>query len=142
MGLGIVVEADVAGYGYVEALTEGFGVDEHLSEVIDAVVRAVENTGSQNDAITVNRTSSIRTSVAHDSFSVERIVRSNGAQVQAFGPRVNGIKLARRPAKEWLGYAPRSHSAPKVAAIEVREIELVLDVGGSANSCQLQQHLQ
>lgn len=142
MGLGIVVEADVAGYDYVEALTEGFGVDEHLSEVIDAVVRAVENTGSQNDAITVNRTSGIRASVAHDSFPVERIVRSNGVQVQAFGPRVNGIKFARRPAKEWLGCAPRSHSAPKVAAIEVREIELVLDVGGSANSCQLQQHLQ
>ena len=59
-------------------------------------------------------------SVAHDSFSVERLVLSNNAQVLTFGQRVIGIELARRLAKEWLGYEfdPTSHSAPKVAALE------------------------
>ena len=35
MGLGIVVGADTAGYDCGETLTEGFGVDEHVSEVVD-----------------------------------------------------------------------------------------------------------
>lgn len=56
MGLGIVVGADTAGYDCGETLTEGFS-SEHVSEVVDAVVREVENTGSLNDAMTGNRTS-------------------------------------------------------------------------------------
>lgn len=135
MGLGIVVGADTAGDHCGETLTEGFGVDEHVSEVVDAVVREVENTGSLNDAMTGNRTSGIRTSVAHDSFSPEQLVFSNIARVQAVAPRVIGIELACRPAKKWLGCDPKFHSVPQVAAIEVCEKELVLDVGEPASSC-------
>jgi ribose 5-phosphate isomerase B len=57
---------------------------------------------------------------AHDSFSVERSVLSNDAQVLCMGQRVIGIELARRRlAKEWLGYRfdPESASAAKVDAI-------------------------
>ncbi len=56
---------------------------------------------------------------AHDSFSVERAILSNDAQVLCFGQRVIGLELARRLAREWLGYAfdPASASADKVAAI-------------------------
>ena len=67
-----------------------------------------------------NKVRGIRASVAHDSFSVERLIMSNNAQVLTFGERVIGLELARRLAKEWLGYEfdPSSHSAPKVAAID------------------------
>ena len=44
---------------------------------------------------------------------------SNDAQVLCFGQRVVGLELARRLAKEWLGYHfdAQSASAEKVAAI-------------------------
>ena len=70
-------------------------------------------------AISANKVPGIRAVTAHDSFSVERSVLSNDAQVLCFGQRVVGIELARRLAKEWLGYVfdPESSSASKVAAI-------------------------
>ena len=66
--------------------------------------------------------SSVRPSravTAHDSYSVERSVLSNDAQVLCMGQRVVGIELARRLAKEWLGYEfdRASASAAKVDAI-------------------------
>ncbi|RWR19688.1 D-erythrulose-4-phosphate isomerase 1, partial [Agrococcus lahaulensis] len=53
---------------------------------------------------------------AHDSFSVERSILSNDAQVLCMGQRVVGIELARRLAKEWLTYTfdPASHSQANV----------------------------
>jgi ribose 5-phosphate isomerase B len=47
-------------------------------------------------------------------------VLSNNAQVLCFGQRVIGLELARRLAREWLGYEfdPQSASAGKVEAIE------------------------
>ena len=56
----------------------------------------------------------------HTTVSVERSVLSNDAQVLCMGQRVVGIELARRLAKEWLGYTfdPASNSGPKVAALE------------------------
>ncbi len=70
----------------------------------------------------------IRASTAHDSFSVERLILSDNAQVLAFGQRVIGIELARRLAREWLGYTfdPASTSAPEVVALEA------YDTGGTA----------
>jgi ribose 5-phosphate isomerase B len=41
---------------------------------------------------------------AHDSFSVERAVLSNDAQVLCLGQRVIGLELARRLVREWLEY--------------------------------------
>lgn len=41
---------------------------------------------------------------AHDSFSVERAVLSNDAQVLCLGQRVIGLELAKRLVKEWVGY--------------------------------------
>lgn len=60
---------------------------------------------------------------AHDSFSVERSILSNDAQVLCMGQRVIGIELARRLAREWLGYAfdPASNSAEKIRAISEYE---------------------
>ena len=60
-------------------------------------------------AISANKVPGVRAVTAHDSFSVERAILSNDAQVSCFGQRVIGIELARRLAAEWLGYASTRH---------------------------------
>ena len=74
-------------------------------------------------AISANKVPGIRAVTAHDSFSVERSVLSNNAQVLCMGERVVGLELARRLAKEWLNYTfdPQSSSASKVDAIMEHE---------------------
>ena len=74
-------------------------------------------------AISANKVPGIRAVTAHDSFSVERAVLSNDAQVLCMGERVVGIELARRLAKEWVTYRfdPTSASAKKVDAITEHE---------------------
>jgi ribose 5-phosphate isomerase B len=74
-------------------------------------------------AISANKVPGIRAVTAHDSFSVERAILSNDAQVLCMGERVVGIELARRLVKEWLGYRfdKGSASAAKVEAIMEHE---------------------
>lgn len=55
-------------------------------------------------AISANKVTGVRAVTAHDSFSVERAVLSNDAQVLCLGQRVIGLELARRLVREWLGY--------------------------------------
>ena len=70
-------------------------------------------------SIAANKVKGIRATVAHDSFSVERSILSNDCQILTMGERVIGLELARRLAKEWLGYAfdPGSHSKANVDEI-------------------------
>lgn len=70
-------------------------------------------------AIAANKVDGIRATVAHDSYSVERSILSNDCQVLTFGQRVIGLQLARRLAREWLGYVfdPSTPSNDKVAVI-------------------------
>jgi ribose 5-phosphate isomerase B len=70
-------------------------------------------------AIAANKVEGIRAATAHDSFSVERSVLSNDCQVLTMGQRVVGVELARRLAREWLGYTfdPASASAGKVKVL-------------------------
>ncbi|RDW79559.1 hypothetical protein BP6252_04197 [Coleophoma cylindrospora] len=70
-------------------------------------------------AISANKVTGVRAVTAHDSFSVERAILSNDAQVLCLGQRVIGIELARKLVKEWLGYTfdPTSASASKVKVI-------------------------
>ncbi|KAK6836746.1 ribose 5-phosphate isomerase [Apiospora arundinis] len=77
-------------------------------------------------AISANKIRGVRAVTAHDSFSVERAVLSNNAQVLCMGERVIGLELARRLAREWLGYQfdPNSASAAKVEAISELEKDL------------------
>jgi ribose 5-phosphate isomerase B len=144
-GLRIVVGADSAGYEYKEMLRKDLESDPRVVEVIDVGVSADDPTdyphigvaaarlvaAGEADrallvcgtglgmAISANKVPGIRAVTAHDSFSVERAVLSNDAQVLTFGQRVVGRELARRLAREWLGYTfdPTSASATKVAAI-------------------------
>ena len=71
-------------------------------------------------AIAANKVPGIRAVTAHDSYSVERSVLSNNAQVLTMGQRVIGLELARRLAREWLTYPfdETSSSAAKVTLIK------------------------
>ena len=74
-------------------------------------------------AISANKVPGIRATVAHDSYSVERSVKSNDCQILTLGARVIGPELAKKLVDEWLGHAfdPSSASAEKVAVISEYE---------------------
>lgn len=142
----VVVGCDDAGIDYKERIKADLEADPRVSEVVDVGVSRDEHTayptvavtaarlvadGSADRALLVcgtglgvaisaNKVKGIRAVTAHDSFSVERSVLSNNAQVLCMGQRVVGIELARRLAKEWLGYEfdPSSASAEKVAVLD------------------------
>lgn len=146
----IVVGCDNAGYQYKEALKADLEADPRVTEIVDVGVAASDDETYYPDvairaaelvrdgmvdrgllvcgtglgvAISANKVRSVRAVTAHDSFSVERAVLSNNAQVLCLGQRVIGLELARRLATEWLGYTfdPTSASQPKVAALESYE---------------------
>lgn len=145
MALKIVVGADSAGYDYKEALKVVLENSDLVAEVIDVGIDADGDTdyphiavsaarmvaAGEADrallvcgtglgvAIAANKVPGIRAATAHDSYSVERLVLSNNAQVLTFGQRVIGLELAKRLALEWLTYTfdESSASAEKVAAI-------------------------
>ncbi len=147
--LRLVVGADDAGFDYKEILKRDLEGDPRVVSVVDVGVAADGHTAYPHVAveaarlvaeghadrallvcgtglgvaIAANKVPGIRAVTAHDSFSVERSVLSNDAQVLCFGQRVVGIELARRLAREWLGYTfdPRSPSCAKVRAIEEYE---------------------
>jgi ribose 5-phosphate isomerase B len=143
--LRIVVGSDDAGYEYKEALKADLEANPHVIVVEDVGVDADSHTPYPTVAITAaemvadgradrallvcgtglgvaiaaNKVPGVRAATAHDSFSVERAVLSNNAQVLTFGQRVIGLELARRLAREWLTYEfdETSPSAEKVAVL-------------------------
>jgi ribose 5-phosphate isomerase B len=143
--LHIVIGSDDAGYDYKEALKAdlekaprvarvtdvGVGADGHTAYPHIAVDAARIVASGDADrallfcgtglgvAIAANKVEGIRAVTAHDSYSVERAILSNNAQVLTMGQRVIGLELARRLVREWLGYTfdPTSSSAEKVDAI-------------------------
>lgn len=144
--LRIAIGSDDAGYEYKEVLKRDFhsnalvvstidvGVDEagHTAYPRVAIAAAEMVARGEVDrallvcgtglgvAIAANKVAGIRAVTAHDSFSVERGVLSNNAQVLTLGQRVIGVELARRLAREWLTYRfdASSASAEKVAIID------------------------
>ncbi|AUS77725.1 ribose-5-phosphate isomerase [Actinoalloteichus sp. AHMU CJ021] len=143
--LRIVVGSDDAGYEYKEALRKDLEANDLVASVRDVGVDADSHTpypsvaiaaaelvaAGEADrallvcgtglgvAIAANKVKGVRAVTAHDSFSVERSVLSNDAQILTFGQRVVGLELARRLAREWLTYRfdQSSASAAKVAVI-------------------------
>jgi len=143
--LRIVVGSDDAGFDYKEILKHDLEQSEGVASVVDVGVGADGHTpypkvaieaaervarGEADRALLIcgtglgvaiatNKVAGIRAVTAHDSFSVERGVLSNDAQVLTMGQRVVGIELARRLVREWLTYRfdPSSASASKVAVI-------------------------
>jgi ribose 5-phosphate isomerase B len=150
--LRIVVGSDDAGYQYKEVLkadlaanadvelVEDVGVDadSHTPYPTVAIAAAEMIADGRADrallvcgtglgvAIAANKVPGVRAVTAHDSFSVERAVLSNNAQVLTFGQRVIGLELARRLAREWLTYEfdDESASAKKVAVLSEYEQHL------------------
>ena len=147
--LNIVIGCDDAGYQYKEALkadllknplvgnVEDVGVDAQSHTAYPSIATAAAEKVATGEfdrallicgtglgvAIAANKVKGIRAVTAHDSFSVERAVLSNNAQVLCMGQRVVGIELARRLVKEWLTYNfdPTSASAEKVELINQYE---------------------
>jgi ribose 5-phosphate isomerase B len=146
MTLRIVVGGDNAGFNYKEALRKDLEADERVEVVADvgvkdpqdetfypnvAVAAAEKVARGEADrallicgtglgvAIAANKVKGIRAVTAHDSYSVQRSVLSNNAQVLCMGERVVGLELARVLVKEWLAvqFDPQSSSAAKVDAI-------------------------
>ena len=143
--LRIVVGSDVAGLRYKNAIAADFRRDDRVAEVIDVGVLEDDHTAYPHVAvaaarlvaegrvdrallvcgtglgvaISANKVAGIRAVTAHDTYSVERSVKSNNAQVLCFGERVIGLELARKLASQWLDHRfdPASASAEKVAAI-------------------------
>lgn len=141
----VVIGSDDAGVDYKERLLADLRADERVTEVTDVGVGREEHTDYPHVAVTAarmvadgradrailicgtglgmaisaNKVQGVRAVTAHDSYSVERSVLSNNAQVLCMGQRVIGVELARRLAKEWLDYEfdDTSASAGKVAAI-------------------------
>ena len=147
--LRIVIGADDAGFDYKEILKRDLEGNPGVASVVDVGVDAEGHTAyprvaiaaaervaaGEADrallicgtglgvAISANKVAGIRAVTAHDSYSVERGVLSNNAQVLTMGQRVIGIELARRLVAEWVGYRfdPASASAEKVAVIDQYE---------------------
>lgn len=147
--LRIVVGSDDAGFEYKEALKADLLANEHVADVRDVGVDRDSHTdyphvavaaarliaaGNADRALLIcgtglgvaiaaNKVAGVRAVTAHDSYSVERAVLSNNAQVLAFGQRVIGLELARRLTREWLTYRfdEGSASAAKVRAISSYE---------------------
>ena len=154
----IVVGSDDAGLEYKNALKKDLENDDRVAEVVDVGVGADEHTAYPHVAvnaarlvaegkadrallvcgtglgvaISANKVPGIRAVTAHDSYSVERSVLSNNAQVLCFGQRVVGLELARKLASEWLDlrFDESSPSAQKVAAIGA--YETASDASGAA----------
>ncbi|MGX1667966.1 ribose-5-phosphate isomerase [Streptomyces sp. NPDC055400] len=142
--LRIVVGCDDAGYQYKEALKTDFQASDLVASVTDVGVDADGHTAypeiaiaaaemvARGDAdrallvcgtglgvaIAANKVKGIRAVTAHDSFSVERAILSNNAQVLTFGQRVVGLELARRLATEWLTYR-FDDSSPSAAKVQL-----------------------
>jgi ribose 5-phosphate isomerase B len=143
--LRIVIGSDDAGFDYKEILKKDLEANPGVASVVDVGVDATGHTSyprvaiaaaelvasGEADralifcgtglgvAISANKVPGIRAVTAHDSYSVERAVLSNNAQVLTMGQRVVGIELARRLVREWLTYRfdESSASAEKVADI-------------------------
>ncbi|MCI1017156.1 ribose-5-phosphate isomerase [Microbacterium sp. C5A9] len=147
--LRLVIGCDDAGFDYKEILKKDLEDSTGVASVVDVGVDADGHTAyprvaiaaaelvarGEADrallicgtglgvAIAANKVAGVRAVTAHDSFSVERAVLSNNAQVLTMGQRVVGIELARRLVREWLGYRfdTTSASADKVAVIDEYE---------------------
>ena len=141
----IVIGSDDAGFDYKEIVKRDLEQHDGVASLVDVGVDADGHTAyprvaiaaaelvasGQADrallfcgtglgvAIAANKVPGIRAVTAHDSFSVERGVLSNNAQVLTMGQRVIGIELARPLVREWLTYRfdESSASAEKVAVI-------------------------
>ncbi len=131
-----ILKRDLEGSHLVESVVDvGVAVDGHTDYPHIAIAAGQLIADGQADrallvcgtglgvAISANKVRGIRAVSAHDSYSVERSVLSNNAQVLCFGQRVVGIELARRLAREWLTYTFDEQAASAVKVQAIRDYE-------------------
>jgi ribose 5-phosphate isomerase B len=142
----IVIGSDDAGVAYKDVLSADLEADQRVAEVIDVGVHAhkltphlhVARTAARmvtqgradrallicgaglGVAMSANRVRGIRAVIASDSSSVERSVLDNDAQVLCFGHQIISLEVARRLAREWLGYRFDPRAGHNVAVIGYR----------------------
>ncbi|KAF5578551.1 ribose 5-phosphate isomerase [Fusarium subglutinans] len=131
MTLRIVFGGDDAGFAYKAAIIKDLETNTAVSTIVDiGSQRATDKSAYASNAvaatqvvvkgdadrailicgtglgvaIAANKVPGIRAVTAHVSFSVERAIKSNNAQVLCLGERVIRIELARRLVTEWLSY--------------------------------------
>lgn len=131
MSLRIAIGGDDAGFDYKKTIIQDLNSNPRVSSVLDvgptsatdktayasyaiAAAEAVANNTVDRAillcgtglgvAIAANKVAGVRAVTAHDSFSVERSIKSNNAQVLCLGQRVIGIELARKLVADWIGY--------------------------------------
>ena len=145
----IVVGSDDAGFDYKEAIKKDLEANDLVASVADVGVDADGHTnyptiattaaemvarGEADRAILIcgtglgvaiaaNKVKGIRAVTAHDSYSVERSVLSNNAQVLCMGQRIVGLELARRNVREWLTYEFDTTSASNEKVQEICSYE-------------------
>ncbi|MFC3493779.1 ribose-5-phosphate isomerase [Glycomyces rhizosphaerae] len=145
----LIIGSDDAGFDFKETVKRDLEQSEQVASVIDVGVAADGHTpyptvaveaaeriarGEADRAIlfcgtglgvaiAANKVPGIRAVTAHDSFSVERSILSNDAQILCMGQRVVGIELARRLAKEWLTYTFDETSGSKAKVDSIRAYE-------------------
>lgn len=145
----VVIGSDEAGFDYKEIIKRDLENNPLVTSVVDVGVSA---DASQNYpgvaiaaaeivaagdadravlicgtglgvAIAANKVAGIRAVTAHDSFSVERSILSNDAQILCMGQRVVGLELARRNVREWLTYEFDAASASNDKVQEISAYE-------------------
>jgi ribose 5-phosphate isomerase B len=145
----VVVGSDDAGFDYKEVIKADLEKSDLVASVVDVGVDAdggtnyptVATTAAEliargeadravlvcgtglGVAIAANKVRGIRAVTAHDSYSVERSVLSNDAQVLCMGQRVVGLELARRNVREWLTYEFDTSSASNDKVEEITAYE-------------------
>lgn len=145
----VIVGSDDAGFDYKEAIKKDLRSNPLVESVTDVGVDADGHTNyptiattaaemvarGEADravlicgtglgvAIAANKVRGIRAVTAHDSYSVERSVLSNDAQVLCMGQRVVGLELARRNVREWLTYEFDATSASNEKVQEICRYE-------------------
>jgi ribose 5-phosphate isomerase B len=145
----VVVGSDDAGFDYKEVIKADLEKSDLVVSVVDVGVDAdggtnyptVATTAAEliargeadravlvcgtglGVAIAANKVRGIRAVTAHDSYSVERSVLSNDAQVLCMGQRVVGLELARRNVREWLTYEFDTSSASNDKVEEITAYE-------------------
>src|SRR3954462_440356 len=146
----LLVGSDSAGFDYKDVILADMQADDRV-EVVDLGVYAGDLDGGSYPSVAIAarekirageadravlpcgpgsggasaaaKVPGLRATVAHDSFSVERSILSNDCQVLTLGQRVIGLQLARRLAKEWLGYVFDPSSPPNAQGAEIIEYE-------------------
>jgi RpiB/LacA/LacB family sugar-phosphate isomerase len=139
----IAVAGDSAGEGLAKVLAEHLkgahdvsevsrteaGADPFYADLSDRVAndllagkydRAILICGTGiGVCISANKVPGIRAALTHDTYSAERAVQSNNAQIITMGARVVGTELAKSIVEAFLKetYDPEGRSAANVAAI-------------------------